>query len=132
MGDQSGRWKPLEGSQKSELRTGIGEISTSDVHTSKCQVHSALKQVRKEAAAGSETPLHKQLWTITLPTALALQHRSPFWADFLWNPQKSSYDHQPQSSCMAPVLGLSYSELVQRLKTRKHDRSKLHICTHVR
>lgn len=109
------QWKPLEGSQEFELRTGIGEISTSDVHTSEHQMHSALKQVRKEAAAGSETSPHKYLWTVTLPMALALQHRSPFWAAFLQNPQKSSYDHQPQTSCMAPALGVSYSELVQRL-----------------
>lgn len=92
-------------------------------------MHSALKQARKEAAAGSETSLHKYLWTITLPTALTLQHRSPFWAGFLQNPRKSSYDHQPQSSCMAPALGLSYSELVQRLKTTKSEAYKL-TCLH--
>lgn len=132
MGDQFGQWKPLDGSQKSELRTGIGEISTSDVHTSKCQVHCALKQVREEAVAGSETSLHKHLWTIALPMELTLQHRSPFWAGFLRNPQVSSCDHQRQSSCVASALGLSYSELVQRLKTTKHDRCKLHICTRVR
>lgn len=95
-------------------------------------MHSALKQARKEAAAGSETSLHKYLWTITLPTALTLQHRSPFWAGFLQNPRKSSYDHQPQSSCMAPALGLSYSELVQRLKTTKSEAYNSLVCTHVR
>lgn len=41
--------------------TEIGEISTSDVHTYKHQMHSALEQVRKEATTSSETSLHKYL-----------------------------------------------------------------------
>jgi len=56
------------GSQNFELRTGIGDISTSDEHIYKCQMRFALKQVSKEAAAGSETsrtstsgPLHSLL-----------------------------------------------------------------------
>ena len=72
---------------------------------------------------------HKHLWTITLPTAPTLLQRSSFWAGFLWNPRKSSYDHQPQSSCMAPLWGWAilnwFKDIKQQNVTRVNHLSAL-------
>lgn len=53
-------------------------------------------------------------------------------AGFLQSLQKSRYGHHPQSSCMAPALGLSYSKLVQRLTMTKCNGCKTLVWTCVR
>lgn len=79
QGGQFGQRKPLGGSQKSELRAGVGEVFTSDTHTYKHQMQSALKQVRR-SSAGSETSPHKYLWILQhWPVSLSIHDWHLLW-----------------------------------------------------